>query len=509
MKNLLIFLLIALISTYLIKPKDKSKIWISSSVITLISLIIYGLLFYLMTGSLYFVGQEIVRASVPAIISGVVLYFQLKKKIENNNILVFPVSLVIILGISFIVSTVGYSLGANHKKSLKENRKFIEEFSIKKERLYLNSNPTQKKFEINKGEINQAVNYKQIKFKLPSNWSYKSQEIESNFSYQISCWEKGGPNSFVFQWIETEWDLEEYMEVIKESIKEQATHKNTNFSSNQTGFIQNNKTLFSTFTGKISDFKFSGKLITFNNNDRTFLIMYQGDEKFYNSHTHEKIISTLKTGFITDTVKKLTKSKIPNDWTLYEIENIGQIAVPPTLELRDDNSWTALAKEIVNDNIITHKKIEINKSQLVFQPKGTDKFTEEALSKYARIMIYYSKGEPGDFYKWNKKFDFSDKEYKELNEYYKNELDKLMTTLDGEIIEWYPLKFGNINGLSYMKVSFTRQTKNNPIVKVIRYNFFNWDEAMEITLSYRLSEMEIWASDFNKVINTFEFKSKK
>ena len=216
-------------------------------------------------------------------------------------------------------------------------------------------------------------------------------------------------------------------------------------------------------------------------------------------------LGSINVGFL----KESTKSKIPETWTLYEIENIGQLAVPPTLELRDDNSFTALAADIIHDSYVTHKKIEMTKSQLVFQPKGSNKLDKEAFSKYARIMITYSKGEYGDFYKWNEKFEFTDSEYQELDDYFKNEVVSLMAMMNIKLIEWYPLEFGNINGLSYMKTSLTRQMGDNPIVKVDKYNFFNSNEAVEITLSYRISESDIWKEDFSKVINTFRFKTKK
>ena len=357
----------------------------------------------------------------------------------------------------------------------------------------------------NSQELVQVASYKQVELKLPSTWNYKSQEIESDFAYQISCWEKGGSNSFVFQWIETEMNMEEYLETMKESLKEQITHKNVVFTDNKVGNFQNNKTLYSTFAGELLDFKFSGKLIAFNNNGKTFLIMHQGDDEFNKVQTADKIISSLKVGFL----REPSQSEIPKTWTLYEIENIGQLAVPPTLELRDDNSFTALAADIIHDSYVTHKKIEMTKSQLVFQPKGSNELDKEAFSKYARIMITYSKGEYGDFYKWNEKFELTESEYKELDDYFKSEVVNPMAMMNIKLIKWYPLEFGNVNGLSYMKTSFTRQMSDNPIVKVDKYNFFNSDEAVEITLSYRITESEIWKDDFSKVINTFSFKTKK
>ena len=54
--------------------------------------------------------------------------------------------------------------------------------------------------------------------------------------------------------------------------------------------------------------------------------MHQGDDEFNKVQTADKIISSLKVGFL----REPSQSEIPKTWTLYEIENIGQLAVPPT-----------------------------------------------------------------------------------------------------------------------------------------------------------------------------------
>jgi hypothetical protein len=203
------------------------------------------------------------------------------------------------------------------------------------------------------------------------------------------------------------------------------------------------------------------------------------------------------------------QTEIPKGWTVFEIKSVGKIAIPPTMELRDDNSYISLVSDVVRDNYSVHKKIEITKPKLTFQPKGSDKLDKQALSKYSRILINYIKGEPGDFFKWNEEFDISSSEEKDLNEYFLEEVTAPMEAINMKLIKWYPLEFSSINGLSYIKQTFTRQMSDNPIVKVEKYTFFNYDESVSITISYRLSERDMWASDFDKVINYFDFSNKK
>ena len=84
-----------------------------------------------------------------------------------------------------------------------------------------------------------------------------------------------------------------------------------------------------------------------------------------------------------------------------------------------------------------------------------------------------------------------------------------MRKMNIKLVKWDPIEFGKINGLSYLKISFSRQMEDNPDVKVDKYSFFNSDEAVEITLSYRLSESDTWAPDLGKVPGTFNFYLKK
>jgi hypothetical protein len=359
--------------------------------------------------------------------------------------------------------------------------------------------------------LTNSVNYKDIKFKLPETWKNKTQEIEKDFIYQITSWDENG-NSFVFQWIETKVDLDDYLNVMKESSREMPIYKDAVFGENKTGSFRDMKTAYFTFHMTFMGVKYMGKIFTFGNEKKTFSIMYQGEDKFYKSRLDEKIIESLEIGSLPYTPKKSEQPKTTK-WTLYEIENIGQIAIPPTLELRDENSAFALSADIIMDHVYTYKKIDITKlvsPKLTFQPYGTDNLDKTALSKYARVLISYMQGKEGDFCKWNEKFSFPASELKEMEGYIKEHTIKQITVLGNvKLIKWYPVEFTTINRLACIKISFTRQMDNDPVVKVEQYKFCNSSESIEITISYRLSESDIWASDFSKIAGTFDFSSKK
>jgi len=497
MDKLAIFLTVTFLSILIVKPKGIKDIRLYSILIPITLLIVIAFIVGSFKG-VFFAGQAISMSVLPSIICGIILFFSLKKKTQPDKFR-FPIILFIATLIVWGLVTYNFYLKARIDKNLS-----VLDFNN------LTSPQTSYHEEIEIEEDNFIVaNYKEVSLKLPENWNYKPQEIETDFAYQISCWEKGGYNSFVFQWLVTEMDLEEYLEITKESLKEQVSYKNAAFEKNTVGEFRNNKTLSCSFSGELLGYKYKGELTIFKNNGKSFLIVHQGDNEFYRLGTDVKIISSLKIGYLTELEINQNETDIPTDWTVFEIEKIGRIAIPPTMELRDDNSFISLVADIVRDNLLVHKKIEMTKSKLIFQPKGSNDLDEDAFSKYSRILMNYSNGEPGDFYKWNEKFDFSTSDEKELNEYFKQEIVEPMAAMDIKLIKWYPLEFSSINGLSYMKTSFTRQMRDNPVVRVDKYNFFNYDESVEITLSYRLSENNIWASDFSKVINYFDFSNKK
>lgn len=350
------------------------------------------------------------------------------------------------------------------------------------------------------------ISYLGVEFNIPSDWNYKSQELENGIAHQISCWEKGEASSFVFQWLDMEMDLDEYIEIMKESLKEQISHKNAIFKNNKNTKFQNANAISSEFSGTFADYRFEGGLIAFLNDGKTYLILHQGDNNFYANGVYESIVSSLKIGLNT---KYNSNRKLPEEWTLFEIKDIGNIAIPPSMEIRDDNSYISLVSDIIRDSYSVKHDIEMKGSKLTFQPKGTNANEKQALSKYSRILINYTNGEPGEFFKWNENFVLTEAEKQELNDFFYNEAVTPMKALNMKIIKWNPIEYSSINGISYMKQSFTRQMADNPIVNVEKYMFFNYDESVAITLSYRLSESEIWAADFKKVINYFDFLNKK
>ena len=245
----------------------------------------------------------------------------------------------------------------------------------------------------NPGEVDEdpvKVAYKGVSFMLPGGWNYRSQETQPDYAYQITCWEKDGSNMFMFQWLEVGSKPEESLARMKESIKEEPSHKGVIFEKDRPGTFQNIGTLSCAYSGAFQHLQYAGRITTFQNNGRTLLILYQGDEAF-TKQAEEEIIPSITIDFLSE-AGSTTGTEIPENWILYEIEDLGQIAAPPTLELRDDNSYVSAATDVVHDHPVAHKNIKMTGTQLVFQPRGLNNKNEEAGSHYARILVHHKKG---------------------------------------------------------------------------------------------------------------------
>lgn len=272
MKNLFIFLLIALISAYSIKPTDKSKIWISAILIPLISLIVYGLIIYY-TKSLYLAGEEIAMSFIPAIISGIVIYFQGKRKMENENIVKFPIVLVIFIGISLIGSIVQYTLET-------KNRKFIQEYSKNNDLLNLDKYSKQ---EETTNETSQllTLDYNGVSFSYPDNWSLEKEVLHDELAFRINCEKKGYNSSEIFaiNWVKMELSPNEMILNTIEVLKEEPAYKNSVMGNiNNTSF----KGLSSQsvdYTVTLMGETFYGRMTSFNSNGNTIIMLKHSDSK--------------------------------------------------------------------------------------------------------------------------------------------------------------------------------------------------------------------------------------
>lgn len=200
-----------------------------------------------------------------------------------------------------------------------------------------------------------------------------------------------------------------------------------------------------------------------------------------------------------------------NNVKKYEIKDAVIISIPIELELRNDNSDIARAVDNYRDEYNKNNVQKIGKSQLIFQPIGTNNNEKKAITDDTRITVAYFKNERNIFPKWNDNLDNLVTE--ELNQFLKKEFLQIMEDMPFQttLIKWNPIEVGKINNQSYLKTSVVYQEDydNKKQAYSESYHFFNQDEKVVLTLVTDYPVQEKWKQALMTTISTFNFKSKK
>lgn len=154
--------------------------------------------------------------------------------------------------------------------------------------------------------------------------------------------------------------------------------------------------------------------------------------------------------------------------------------------------------------------ITVSPDRVVAQPKGINEMDPDALKRYCRVIVETNRDKPGDWEKLGTRIRLSKPDLKMIDDMFKkgveNEAMRVSSRgLKMEILSWNPATVEKINGIDTMKISYTRSTNDGPPVLVNMHSIDNNDFLHRITISYRLSEKELWAEDLMKVLDTFEF----
>ncbi|MCM1502076.1 MAG: DnaJ domain-containing protein [Bacteroidales bacterium] len=200
-----------------------------------------------------------------------------------------------------------------------------------------------------------------------------------------------------------------------------------------------------------------------------------------------QICTSLASNGRTLAVNDVVYEAVPDGWETYEIKGKYVISAPPTLELHSEND--ELFKPV--DGLT------------VFQQAGLCKMTEKSKKLYCRIMIQYYDGKPGDFLKKHEHAPLNLQDKKFIEQLVDKELGP-QSSLIGHI----DYSWKSINGQKYIEANYTRTGVNFDFsipVKCRLCLFQNGNEMVKIVLAYREKETDLWAEDFQTVLNTFKW----
>ena len=200
---------------------------------------------------------------------------------------------------------------------------------------------------------------------------------------------------------------------------------------------------------------------------------------------------------VTATSQANREVKVPSDWAEYKFNNSSfSIKVPPTVELRGDADPFSQNLKSISPQIIN------NSNRVAFQQKGLAFKDPEASKRYARILLLCYTESYGDFPMPNERTDFLLSK-QDVDDIIEGELEGLPKTT-----RVYNISYGNeiVNGNQAFVIHYTRTGAfGNPPVKCKICLLFNNRHFTKLMYSYRETEAEIWASDFEKSLRTFRW----
>lgn len=265
--------------------------------------------------------------------------------------------------------------------------------------------------------------------------------------------------------------------------------------------------------------KFDIRTVTFENNPNE--LTYRTNKGTLHVTLDKDAIKTvhwIADGFSMLFSRKKPKKKITTElplpigkpmpgWNRIKINEIGTIDLPPEMEIQSRNykQRTKSYENIMKD----YWDIQFNEPVLTFQPKGSNSINIESLSKYARVMYETIYGSECEFQHLNEKISITKRELQNLDVELREQLSSEVKKTSIQLIEWFPVKITEVNGMPALNISYIRQFKNEPLVNVNIYRFQNCDKIHSLTLSYRINEQNYWKHTLQEILKSFRITNIK
>lgn len=192
----------------------------------------------------------------------------------------------------------------------------------------------------------------------------------------------------------------------------------------------------------------------------------------------------------------LPPSQLLPGWQRVQIQNVGTIDIPLTMEVQGD-ALSNLSKEI-NKRLIQEDG-SADSGRITIQQKGLNALDPEATKLYMRIMVKTTIGSPGDFKALNSRFAVTQEELKEMSLLFRTQAENQFM----RILQWDAPSVELLNEMQAIRFSYRRQIKDNPPVRVVMYIIQNYDRMHHLTMSYRESERHLWLNDFSTILSSF------
>lgn len=192
----------------------------------------------------------------------------------------------------------------------------------------------------------------------------------------------------------------------------------------------------------------------------------------------------------------------------YDVLNAVEITIGDALELRDKESLVGKIVDSIRNKYNKTNVSKIGKSQLIFQPKGTDALNKNAVDDGTRIKLNYIQSNKNKYPKYNEGISLL--KLPSLNKFLKAKTLKALKEMPYTInlVKWNPVITGKIGNQCYIKTSLIMEI-NNIKTYMEEYQFYNSDEKVFLTLSTGYPAKKKWIRVFTHTVLSFNFKDRK
>lgn len=188
-------------------------------------------------------------------------------------------------------------------------------------------------------------------------------------------------------------------------------------------------------------------------------------------------------------------SYVPDgDWNRYELDNAFSIYIPGTMELK------AIYEPFITSMGSNFTAIDYNEA--VFRRGRRFMSANNGHDTYCCVAIFHASLSPGD--------GESHDQAPDIIPYIK---DNMHALIENEVppyslIEQPSYRWVDIAGTKAIEASYSRTGDDGPTTCRL-YLLQNYDEIAKVVVAYREKDADLWKTDLDKVISTFEWNNPK
>lgn len=194
----------------------------------------------------------------------------------------------------------------------------------------------------------------------------------------------------------------------------------------------------------------------------------------------------------------LSPQTTPHDkWKDQTFFNAFSLSIPNTVEMQTKDS--PYSQQLAQKGF----SLQIDDNIVIFNQKGLGNQNEKARKQYCRIMCYYDEGRLGDYLKRDET-EVLDEEWEMiLSDMVTNNIGsrgRLMGTFSKE---WVRVNNANAIMITYRRTGDNFDTTIPVKCKIVLFQDNN--RLVQLVLSYREKEANLWADDFEQVLRSFKW----